>query len=171
MATGKIRALALGVLLAAFATGAPAQQEHQHQHQHMHAMGKGAVAQLQLDAGKKWPTDPSLRQGMANIRAAFDADHPAIHAGTETHAQYEALATRIEKEVNSIVANCKLPGAADAQLHFVIADLLQGVSLMRGQDAERSRHDGAALVHGAVNGYAKFFDDPSLVPSPGKPQP
>jgi hypothetical protein len=169
MATGKIRALAYGALLAAFATGASAQQEHQHQH--MHAMGKGAVAQLQLDAGKKWPTDVSLRQGMASIRAAFDADHPAIHAGTETQAQYEALATRIEKEVNTIVANCKLPAAADAQLHFVIADLLQGVALMRGQDAERSRHDGAAMVHGALNGYAKFFDDPSLAPAPAKPQP
>jgi hypothetical protein len=167
MATGKIRALAYGALLAAFATGASAQQEHQH----MHAMGKGAVAQLQLDAGKKWPTDLSLRQGMASIRAAFDADHPAIHAGTETPAQYEALAARVEKEVNSIVANCKLPAAADAQLHFVIADLLQGVALMRGQDAERSRHDGAAMVHGALNGYAKFFDDPSLAPAPARPQP
>ena len=169
MATGKIRALVYGALLAAFAAGASAQQEHQHQH--MHAMGKGAVAQLQLDAGKRWPTDPSLRQGMEKIRTAFDADHPAIHAGTETDAQYETLATSIEREVNSIVANCKLPADADAQLHFVIADLLQGVSLMRGKDPERSRHDGAALVHGALNGYAKFFDDPSLVPSPGKPQP
>jgi len=99
---------------------------------------------------------------MAEIHAAFEADHPAIHAGEETDAQYEALASRIETQVNLIVANCKLPPAADANLHFVIADLLQGVSLMRGQDAQRTRHDGAALVHGALGAYGKYFDDPAF---------
>jgi hypothetical protein len=31
---------------------------------------------------------------------------------------------------------------------------------MRGQDPQRSRHDGAALVHGALRAYGQFFDDP-----------
>jgi hypothetical protein len=138
------------------AGSALAQQEHQHQH----GQATAAVGQLQLDAGRKWPTDASLRTGMAGIRAAFDADHPAIHAGKESDAQYEALAARIESQVNDIVKNCKLPAAADANLHYVIADLLQGVSLMRGQDPARTRHDGAALVHGALIAYGKYFDDP-----------
>jgi hypothetical protein len=127
----------------------------------MHHGSGGAVAQLSLDAGKKWGTEESLRTGMAAIRTAFDADHPAIHAGTQTDAQYDALAARIEGEVGTIVKNCRLPAAADANLHFVIADLLQGASLMRGKVPDRTRHDGAALVHGALNAYAKFFDDPS----------
>jgi len=59
-----------------------------------------------------------------------------------------------------MVKNCHLPTAADENLHFIIADLLQGVSLMRGTDPERSRHDGAALVHGALNAYGKSFRDP-----------
>jgi hypothetical protein len=131
----------------------------QTQHEHMHQSSAAAIAQLQLDQGKKWPTDPSLRSGMAAIQAAFDADHPAIHAGKETDAQYAALAGRIEAQVQGIVANCQLPPAADANLHYVIADLLQGVSLMRGEDPQRSRHDGAALVHGALRAYPKYFDD------------
>jgi hypothetical protein len=118
------------------------------------------VASIELDAGRRWATDASLRAGMAGIRAAFDADHPAIHDGKQTDAQYEALATRIESQVNSIVANCRLPPQADANLHYLIADLSQGVSLMRGQDPARSRHDGAALVHGALGAYGKYFDDP-----------
>ena len=130
------------------------------QDQHAHGHEGAAVAQLQLDNGKKWPTDESLRSGMAAIGAAFDADHGAIHDGKETDAQYDALATRIEQQVNGIVANCKLPPAADANLHYVIADLLQGVSLMRGSDPARSRHDGARLVHGALLAYPKYFDDP-----------
>ena len=69
--------------------------------------------------------------------------------------------------MNSIVANCKLPPAADANLHYVVADLSQGMSLMRGEDPQRTRHDGAALVHGALRAYAKYFDDPDWKPEPG----
>ena len=138
------------------AGSALAQQEHQHQH----GQATAAVGQLQLDAGRRWPTDASLRSGMAQIRTAFDADHPAIHAGKESDSQYEALAARIESQVTDIVKNCKLPPAADANLHYVIADLLHGVSLMRGQDPARTRLDGAALVHGALIAYGKYFDDP-----------
>jgi hypothetical protein len=137
-----------------------AQAQHEHEGHRMHGASGALVQNLQLDQGRKWPTDASLRSGMAGIRAAFDADHGAIHAGTESDAAYAALAGRIEKEVDQIVANCKLPPAADAQLHFIVGDLLQGVGLMRGGDPAKSRHDGAALVHGALIAYGRFFDDP-----------
>jgi hypothetical protein len=134
--------------------------QHEHEGHAMHG-GSGALVQnLQLDHGKKWPTDASLRAGMAHIRAAFDADHAAIHAGKETDDAYAALAGRIEQEVNTIVANCRLAPDADAQLHYVVGDLLQGVGLMRGGDPAKTRHDGAALVHGALIAYGKYFDDP-----------
>lgn len=138
--------------------GAPAGQAQAHPHAHP----AGAAAGLQLDAGRKWGTDAALRAGMAAIQRVFEADHPAIHSGAETDAQYAALAGRIETQVQSIVANCRLPPAADANLHLVIADLLQGVAMMRGQQPARTRHDGAALVHAALQAYAKHFDDPGL---------
>jgi hypothetical protein len=147
-------AVATGLLV--LAPGALAQ----HQHGHEHGAATAAVSNMQLDNGQKWPTDEPLRAGMAAIHAAFKADHPAIHAGTETDAQYEALAGTIETQVNAIIASCKLPPAADANLHYAVADLLAGVALMRGSDPERTRHDGAALVHGALQAYGKHFDDP-----------
>jgi hypothetical protein len=156
--------LTLGLLGTAGLPGARAQQGHDHQHGHEQATGAAAVAQLKLDGERKWPTDALLRSGMAAIEAAFSADHPAIHEGRETDAQYDALAGRIEAQVESIVANCRLPPAADASLHLVVADLLQGVSLMRGGDPAKSRHDGAALVHGALEAYGKYFDDPGWKP-------
>lgn len=138
----------------------PAQPAHEHSHDHAQA----AVGQVKLNDGKKWATDAPLRAGMAAIQAAFDADHAAIHAGTATDDQYQALAGRIEAEVNSIVAKCKLPPEADANLHYVVADLSQGVSLMRGGDPARTRHDGAALVHGALRAYDKFFETGAAAP-------
>lgn len=136
----------------------------QHAHEHGPEAGAAAIDNLKLDGDRKWATDASLRSGIAAIRAAFDADHPAIHDGRETDAQYEALAGRIESEVNSIVANCHLPPEADANLHYLIADLSQGVALMRGTDPDRTRHDGAARVHGALSAYGKYFDDPQWTP-------
>jgi hypothetical protein len=142
-----------------------AQHEHGEPSQHaQHQAAEAAVAQLQLNGSAKWVTDASLREGMAGIRAAFDADHPAIHAGKQSDAAYAALATRIDQQVKSIVANCRLPAEADANLHFVIADLLQGVSIMRGEVPANSRHDGAAMVHQALNAYGRFFDDPTWKP-------
>ena len=147
--------MAVAVVASLAAPYARAEQAHEHAHEHAEA----AVGQLKLNDGKKWATDASLRAGMAAIESAFEADHAAIHAGKQSDAAYEALAGRIESEVTSIVANCKLPPEADANLHYVIADLLQGVSLMRGEDPERSRHDGAARVHGALKAYPQYFDD------------
>ena len=153
--------LASLTLLAAAPNRALAQHEHP-QHE-MHGSGS-AVAQLQLKDGQKWQTDAPLRRGMASIRAAFDAAHPAIHAGKQNDAQYAALATQIDQQVQAIVANCRLPADADANLHFIVADLLQGVSLMHGHDTARSRHDGAALIHGALKAYGQYFDDPAWKP-------
>ena len=158
----------------AVAVAAETNAAHPHEQGHpQHGSGSSAlVSRLELNAdGQPWPTDASLRTGMANIRAAFDADHPAIHAGRQTDAQYDALAATIEREVNSIVANCKLAPDADAQLHYVVGDLLQAVSLLRGSDASKTRHDGAHLVHGALKAYGKFFDDPTWTEASGSHDP
>ena len=156
------RASLLAVTMLASLAVPPAMAEPAHEHSHDHA--QAAVGQLKLNDGKKWATDAPLRAGMGSIQSAFDADHAAIHAGTATNEQYEALAGRIETEVNSIIANCRLPPEADANLHYVIADLSQGISLMRGGDPARTRHDGAALVHGALRAYDTFFDAGAAAP-------
>jgi hypothetical protein len=104
--------------------------------------------------------------GLPGARAQQGHDHEHGHeqaTGAAAVAQLK-LDGRIEAQVESIVANCKLPPAADANLHLVVADLLQGVSLMRGSDPAKSRHDGAALVHGALAAYGKYFDDPGWTP-------
>jgi len=151
--------LAFGLLISAPVLAQTPQHQHDDGHEHEHPTG--AIAGLELDEGRKWPTDESLRAGMASIRKVFETHHPRIHAGTESDEQYVTLAQETENEVNFIIQNCKLPPAADANLHLVIADLLTGIRVMRGEFAGRSRHDGAALVHGALDAYGDHFDDPA----------
>lgn len=132
-------------------------------HDHGHGHGGGAET-LQLNAGKKWETDAPLRQAMGNIRRTVAALHHDIHENRLSKKNYASLAQKVETEVGSIVANCKLDPQADKQLHLVVADLLEGAELMAGKAKAGSRRDGAVRVIGALDKYGEYFDDPGFKP-------
>lgn len=135
--------------------------EHRHDHGHSHG---AAPAKLELNNGKKWETDAPLRKGMENIRAAMDGALHEIHENKLSAAKYGALAKKVNGEVNGIVANCKLEPKADAQLHLVIADVLEGVEAMEGKAKKVKREAGAVKVLGALEKYASHFDHPGWQP-------
>ena len=60
-------------------------------------------------------------------------------------AEYAALADRVESQVNGVVRNCRLPPEADAQLHLVISDILDGAEMMRN---DNGRVEGAIKLGG-----------------------
>jgi hypothetical protein len=135
--------------------------EHRHDHGHSHG---AAPAKLELNNGKKWETDAPLRRGMENIRAAMDGALHEIHENKFSAAKYGELAKKVNGEVNGIVANCKLDPKADAQLHLVIADVLEGVEAMEGKAKKVKRQAGAEKVVGALEKYAGHFDHPGWQP-------
>jgi hypothetical protein len=128
-------------------------------HQH-----SAATHELSLDAGKKWATDEPLRHGMSAVRNAVAVDVNAIHTGKQSDAGYEALAGKVEAQVSYIVQNCKLKPEADAQLHVLIGEMMQGLDIMRGKDAQAQRRQGAERIVGALDTYPKFFDHPGWRP-------
>lgn len=105
-------------------------------------------------------------------RCAGHGEHPRRHGGGAawhprqkySAAQYGALAKKVNGEVNGIVANCKLEPKADAQLHLVIADVLEGVEAMEGKAKKVKRRAGAERVLGALEKYAAHFDHPGWQP-------
>jgi hypothetical protein len=142
--------LAAGLTLGA-AGPALAASEHSHD--------AGAMT-LQLDHGKKWVTDASLRQGMSGIRAALVPVLEPIHKNNLSAARYGELAAAIEAQIDQVVKNCELPDAADAQLHIVLAQILEGVEGMKGAD----RQVGAVKVVKALDAYGEHFDDAGWKP-------
>jgi hypothetical protein len=119
---------------------------------------------LSLDQGRKWATDEPLRNGMNRIRALVEPRLSAAHAGKLSAAQYRELATQVEAEVGTIVANCKLEPKADAMLHLVIADLVEGTDAMAGKNPKLRPAQGVARVALAVNEYGRHFDHPGFKP-------
>lgn len=153
-------ALAAIAMVAAAATTlvtAPASaQSHDH--------GSATHGKLSLNHGHKWATDDALRSGMSRIRELVGPQVAAAHAGKLTRAQYAGLASKIETEIGSIVANCKLEPEADAMLHLVIADLLEGVEAMAGKNDRLRPAKGLEKAALAVNGYGRHFDHPGFKP-------
>ena len=124
---------------------------------HGHAGTAAAIAELTLNDGRKWPSDAALREGMTGIRATMRASLGQIHAGNFSAAGYDALADRVESQVDDVVRNCRLPPEADAQLHLIIADILDGAEMMRG---DNGRVEGAIKLMRTLDAYGNHFDHP-----------
>jgi hypothetical protein len=129
-----------------------------------HDHDAAAPRALSLNHGHKWATDEPLRKGMSRIRGLVAPQLDAGHSGRLTAVQYRQLASQVEIEVGSIVANCKLEPEADAMLHLVIADLGAGTDAMAGKNPHQRPAQGLATVAQAVNQYGKYFDDAGFKP-------
>jgi len=134
-------------------------EAHNHSHEH-----GAAAATLQLNAGQKWETDAALRQAMGNIRQAMAGSLHAIHQNRLSKSGYTGLAKKVESEVGSIVAHCKLEPKADAQLHLIVAELLEGAGEMADEAKTGKHQDGAVRVIGALEKYGRYFADPGFKP-------
>lgn len=121
----------------------------------------GHAMELRLNNGEKWQTDEALRTGMSRIRAAFDAALPLIHTGQYSAIEFSALADRIQEQVDYLVSNCKLPEEADIQLHLALAQVLDGINVMR---EEGGQEQGAVAIVQALNAYGDHFDHPEWKP-------
>lgn len=149
----------IAAALFALCVASPALAGDAHRHD-SHAAAHG----LALNDGRKWPTDHALRDAMTVIRNDIDASLHDIHRNRLSNARYGALAATVDTRVAYIVANCKLAPEADAQLHLVIADLLDGAAAMAGKRKGVRRQQGAAKVVSALQNYGSFFDHPGWQP-------
>ena len=150
-------ATGLGLALALSLTTLPAMAEEEHDHGDVHS------AELQLNAGQKWQTDAPLRQAMRGIGEAVNTSLDAIHNNKLDAAGYTALAGEVNQQVAYMVENCQLEPAADAQLHIVIARLMDSAQVMEKNSDLQEKRNGAVQLVGALDSYAQYFEDANFV--------
>jgi hypothetical protein len=124
----------------------------EHKHDHHHAQ----QTMMKLNQGEKWPIDASLHKGMSNIKASMEANISPIHYKKFTSKQYQTLAGEIKTHLVYLFENCKLPAAADAQLHVLLFKVMQGSELMSEDVNQRA---GAIEIIKALQQYPQYFDD------------
>lgn len=135
-----------------------AEQDAHHHH------GGGAVAKLSLHNGAKWKTDATLRQGMEHIRNLLEPQLTAIHNDKLKPKQYGVLTKKINAELSGIVTGCKLDKEADAMLHLVLADIIEGTDGLGGKNKQLGRHGGTLKIYQALENYNTYFDHPGWRP-------
>lgn len=126
---------------------------------HSHAGHGGG---LTLDHGRKWQTDAPLRAGMAAIRADMARALEPLHGGRFTPKDYDALANSIGGHIETIARECRLPAETDAQLHLILAEIINGTDAMRGKS--HGRMQGAVAIIKALDSYPIYFDHPGWAP-------
>lgn len=152
----------LAVIATALVLGATGKALASESHAHKHESSQ-APHKLTLDHGKKWTTDAPLRREMGELRKALHEVKHDIHKGRFTPEQYRALGETVEYRVGRIVADCKLPPEADANLHLVVADLIAAADVLQGK-APGKPQESAHQVAVALNQYGKHFDHPGWKP-------
>lgn len=135
----------------AFLSPAVLMAEEKHDH------ATSATTEVKLNKGKKWETDAPLRNGMTGIKDAMASQLGEIHSGKLTKSQYAELAAKITGHTDSIFKNCKLSPEADAQLHIILVQILEGTKDMKDSDLASSREYGAVKVVKALELYPKYF--------------
>ncbi len=154
---------ALWITALALATGIPAHAADQHSHE-VHANADyPAQDGPSLDQGRKWATDEALRRHMEEIRTSLEAHREAILRDRLGPEHEKALARTIESRVAAIVTECKLDPRADANLHLIVADLVQAADILQGKTNAPPRQ-GAVRAVRAAQMYATYFDHPSWKP-------
>lgn len=150
----RLASLPIALLLAAAAASAWAQHEHAAPAAHVDALAAATRARFQADA--------PLSREMAAIRAAFQAQLPAIHAGRLDAAGYAALGAEVETRIATMIRECRLPEDADAALHGYIGRMLAAAGRMKRADLDATAHRDAALeAISAYNDYGGRFVDPA----------
>lgn len=146
----------LALVLALANVNFAAAQSEQHEHDQHAAQDAGELDLARPDSGK-WASDESLRQGMSELKAAFEPRHAAYQRGDFDAGRAAELADTIEEKVNFMIANCKLPAAADAELHKLLAAALGAAETLRASD---DPHQGLHRLHRVLQAYPEYFKHP-----------
>lgn len=77
-----------------------------------------------------------------------------------TPDNYDGLSRNVMTQATYIVQNCKLEPEADAQLHILLANIVQAVEATEGKVAGQERAGGLTKMAQALNSYGMYFDHP-----------
>jgi len=132
-----------------------------------HGHGQRGMSELVLNDGKRWATDAALRQGLERIRDAVAPIVAATAARPLTKDEATALSGAIKDQLQYLVENCKLEPKADAALHVLLNDFLQGADALAVDLTSKS---GLKRIMMALDLYPQYFDHQSWRPVPAQPE-
>jgi hypothetical protein len=124
----------------------------------------GAASRDASGAERKWPTDETLRSGMAAIRKATLDNHTLVTHRRMPPAGARAFAEKVSAEISRINASARVPADARQALGDLLADIAEGGEAVAGVVEGMSPIDGIVQIDAALGRYPEQFDDPTWQP-------
>lgn len=114
--------------------------------------------EAQLNQGKRWETDKPLRESMEKISLLAKKNMSAIHNEKQTQDAYAEMGNAIKKQTDLIFKNCKLPPAADQELHKILIPILNSVTIFTGKGTSREKHEAFVVLLNSLAQYGSHFE-------------
>lgn len=125
-----------------------------------HSHGHEVHGTMELNHGQKWETDAALRKGMGELHQIVSTGLESAHANTLKSDDYKKISEDIMTQFTYIVENCDLEPEADAQLHILLGNIVQGVEVIEGKVSSEKQENGLIKMAEALNSYGNHFDHP-----------
>lgn len=110
---------------------------------------------LALNNGAKWQTDESTRTHTANLNADIDAFNAKENTDIST---YHVFAGDLQKELNSLISDCKMQGPNHEALHLWLEPVLKDVSdLKKINVTEEGKHATEKLT-ADIKKFNQYFN-------------
>lgn len=110
---------------------------------------------------KKFVPDEALKERMNSILGAMkELEMQGVVAEKKKHVV--TTGTRLESIVEDIFKTCKLAPEADASIHPILTQILEGASMLKKGD-ERNGHE---KIHKALLKYEDYFEHSGWKHSP-----
>lgn len=113
------------------------------------------------NATEKFKVDTALKIRMESILNTMKSFHEKEKTlkEKESVAEGKNAGKSLESTVQDIFKNCKLEPKADSAIHPILADILNGASMLKSG----KKKEGHDLVHKALLRYENHFDHPGWV--------
>jgi len=128
---------------------------HDHDHDAAHEHDDHGGGAITSNNGEQWQTDAALRRGMTEIRVAVDMLTPTFNAGQLNQNQANQISEVVNGSVNTMIEQCKLEPAADANLHIILAQMLSAAAQVK---ASPSSDEGMPALNKALEDYGHYFN-------------
>ena len=99
------------------------------------------VKALSLNNGEKWQSDESTRNHAMKLSAIFNAFEKSSRTGI---ADYQALASEAQTELNALVKDCKMSGPEHFALHVWL-------------DSMEEAQSKVVAISGDINNFSTYF--------------
>lgn len=110
---------------------------------------------LTLNNGAKWQTDESTRKYAAKLITETNAFNTKANAD---ESAYQAFAGDMQKELNSLISDCKMQGPNHEALHLWLEPILEDVSdLKKINVVDEGKHATEKLT-ADVNKFNQYFN-------------